>query len=97
MKWTYKKLKKNKIIQVGIVDDNHAIQIIEGMIGEQMKEDVPEWNIKKGDFWIDCPSLKEKLLCKLDFIMNNYEKPCVFFIHNKYKYLTGLKQSIKRI
>ena len=94
MKWTYNKLKKNKTIDVYLVKGDYSIEKFKGTVEERMKEDVPELNIEKGDFWILCPSINQKIITKAKNITISNGKPCVFFL---FKHPTGLKQSINRI
>ncbi len=89
-KWTYRKLKSRKYIEVYIYTfrDNKVINVTRymGIIKDKFKESIPEWNIKKGDFSIIVQGLGKILFSRESLVFNNYKNPCVAFALNNYTY-----------
>lgn len=82
MKWTYDKLKKEKNVLVFMLDEDFVSHKYLGEIGEQIKENIPLINAKKGDFWINVPKMNMKLLAKLNSMFLHNSKPLFYYANS---------------
>lgn len=81
MKWTYEKLKEREFVEVFIFENNESKRY-KGKIAEQIKEDIPALNIKKGDFWIDVKKIKKRLIGKVKYMFLHKGEPLFYYCND---------------